>query len=1069
MVDTSVNVWPADVPTSLWSYHRLEPERDLLPFMGLRLEWNFVLAFIFGAALVAVFAWQRFRQPTSRPDEVDYEVLKRLAPTQLRGIDAMRQAYFYYAGILIAIYTALTFFGGLIFKLASTIPMAGLEVNIGRDTLTSPTWPLTLAIGMAGFAPLLKPVEIVETWLRRKVHGWAGVPMQLKERTRRLLLTLDKYVRPIVEEEIQKQKDPSESKRYQARASSSNSDKKTERHAAGVASPKEKSDPDPTLRPSIVDKLGEVKPWMKVLLERSGNYNSLIRKWAELEIMVEAMRNPGSWPDTLILDELQPLSHEQRLVAERALLALQDFLDSDIPKDGKKDLWDAASRAQTGDQKTENENTEDRKEADEQKAGKEKETIKDAEARRRRQLEMMLNDIVAKIDKSRLELAAILAVYAERSWYQRETGETADSEISALEAAVKEIVPPEQTAETGFWVLILLPPIFCIYALTTRLGLHSPLASVELTAMAVFATAALETLQVAIIFWLPVIVVTALRQYLADTDRRRHLRHLQTRRRSAERMIYYVALATVVAAIGLALLAAFWTALIAENPTRFRALLFVRPQSAFATFIPKSVCAGIFAFLLVRASERWALDKSRAIMLGAAAALLMAAIIFGFSLAWQSGCLSDAVCTPYETLRKKYLDPDRSIFYRFYNLTDPLVCFAVVFVALTHAAWPRPKQSQQSGAKDKKSEAKDKRSGVGRRATRTATFLLLSTSLAVSFALSGAAFADPSGDEIQRVLAGFRRDAEPFSYSAGPSSTRHYRGYAADLCYSIFDDSPYILLEVEVTAANRFDNFLVSRRKGTQQIDILCDPTTLRYSRNDQEIDGYFSPIVFVTGVSYMVRPLRDAHTGTDLAYVENTTAEQVAMRACDVDYFGTPPSNLGMKDCKTPLRDCPDRKPASKDTPSVRLCSFETHDQLTQWFCEKGALRKQVYFGDREIIKAKFESWKTAADCSGDDVEPPGDFYTYEPYALLVSRDRPELARFVQRRVYDFFSHREKAIGLFRTYFPGVQMSPMMADLILLNGIDDPIYATVPSYLFDRNSDKLAHEVPLCMGYDCQ
>ena len=339
-------------------------------------------------------------------------------------------------------------------------------------------------------------------------------------------------------------------------------------------------------------------------------------------------------------------------------------------------------------------------------------------------------------------------------------------------------------------------------------------------------------------------------------------------------------------------------------------------------------------------------------------------------------------------------------------------------------------------------------------------------------ALSGTALADSPNErsgESELVLAGFRKDAEPFSYLAGPVGTRRYRGYAADLCYSIFADSPYILSEVEVTAKNRFDNFLTNRSKGAKRIDILCDPTTLRYWRTDQEIDGYFSPIVFVTGVSYMVRRVSSPHAGTDLAYVENTTAEQVALRACDVDFFGFASPAQEKKDCSTRLRDCAGGKETSKDTPSIRLCSFETYDQLTKWFCKEGAQRRQVYFGDREIIQAKFESWKTAADCKGEDVEPAGAFYTYEPYALLVSRDRPELARFVQRRVYDFFSHRAKAIGLFTTYFPGVQMSPIMADLILLNGIDEPMYATVPDYLFDRNPRRLARTIPFCTGYDCR
>ncbi|MBP2461177.1 MULTISPECIES: hypothetical protein [unclassified Rhizobium] len=1013
MGDKVVNVWPQDVPTSFWSYHLLRLEqRDLLPLMGVRLEWNFVFAFLFGAALVAVFAWRRFRQPSSQPDEYDYEVVKRLAPTQLRGSYAMRQAYFYYAGILLAIYAALTFFGGLIFKAVNYIPMAGLEVNIGRGTLTSPSWPLTLAIGMAGFAPLLRPVEVLETWLRRQVHGWAGVPMQLKERTRRLLLTLDQHTRPAVQKAI---------------LANGNSHKPDQTDGNGVSvATEERAGEDP-----IVQKVNRVKPWMRILLERTGNFAPLIRKWTELEILTEAIRDPGSWPDTHVLDELQPLAREQRQTAERALLALEDLFESAYPEENRGGIANGSTN---------------------------QEAEKEVHARQRRQVENMLEDTVAKIDKSRLELAAILAVYAERSPYLEEASDAGQEKAKAsdlhttLKAAVKEITPLERRSEPGFWVLILLPPIFCTYALMTRLGLHSPLSDVDLTAMTIFATAALETLQVALVFLLPVLAVLALRQYLTDVDRRRHLGNLHTRRQSTERMIYYTALATVVAAFGLTLLAMFWTALISDNTDRFLDLLYTRKQSAFGVFIPKSVCAAIFACFVIRASERWPQGKLAAIIYGAIGAVTTAAAVLGLSLAWLSGCLTDVVaCKPFETLKAINLNPERSSLYRFYNLTDLVVYFTVVFVAVTNAAWPPSKHATETGSAKQKTPD-------GLVLGRTATSALFIAGFAMVVASSGTTFAgevgpqSPTAEPIT-VRAGFRADAEPFSYKAGPLGTQRYRGYAADLCYSIFANSPYHLEEVEVNATDRFDSFRTEAPERKTEINILCDPTTLRFWRSNETIDGYFSPIVFVTGVSYLVRRVSGSRAGTDLAYVENTTAEQVAARACEVDLFGINSSSGQSKDCTTRHATCPESPGITWKVPLVRLCPFPTYNALTEWFCSQRMGRQQVYFGDREIIQAKFDSWRTARRCHEQDVERFAAFYTYEPYALLVSRHRPELARFVQRRVYDFFSHRTKAIALFTTYFPDVQISPIMANLMLLNGIDEPMYDTVPSYLFDQKS----------------
>ncbi|MER9565036.1 hypothetical protein [Mesorhizobium sp. M0571] len=66
--------------------------------MGIRPDWGFVLWFVFGAVVIAIFSRQRFRQRTFDPSSFDYRVLRELAPTQLTGRGPVRRAYTYYAG-----------------------------------------------------------------------------------------------------------------------------------------------------------------------------------------------------------------------------------------------------------------------------------------------------------------------------------------------------------------------------------------------------------------------------------------------------------------------------------------------------------------------------------------------------------------------------------------------------------------------------------------------------------------------------------------------------------------------------------------------------------------------------------------------------------------------------------------------------------------------------------------------------------------------------------------------------------------------------------------------------------
>ena len=110
--------------------------------------------------------------------------------------------------------------------------------------------------------------------------------------------------------------------------------------------------------------------------------------------------------------------------------------------------------------------------------------------------------------------------------------------------------------------------------------------------------------------------------------------------------------------------------------------------------------------------------------------------------------------------------------------------------------------------------------------------------LATCFAAPAAVAQGTPGKQV--VTIGFRADAEPFSYRVRGDGGKLagdqplYRGFLADLCYWIFDGGDYSVVESEVTAGNRFEKLM------SREIDVLCDPVTMRFSDEDRTRAGTF-------------------------------------------------------------------------------------------------------------------------------------------------------------------------------------------------------------------------------------
>ncbi|MFS8113154.1 hypothetical protein QD460_15640 [Rhizobium jaguaris] len=160
-----------------------------------------------------------------------------------------------------------------------------------------------------------------------------------------------------------------------------------------------------------------------------------------------------------------------------------------------------------------------------------------------------------------------------------------------------------------------------------------------------------------------------------------------------------------------------------------------------------------------------------------------------------------------------------------------------------------------------------------------------------------------------------------------------------------------------------------------------------------------------------------------------NTAFQEANLETLESDLTDPvcPPTNSAAKDNKTD----------KKSWREYHFCPMENYGELIQWFCGANTGLRPIFMGDRELILGKLDTWN--AKNSPCAVEQPtgAEYLTYEPYALLVDRNDPELVQFVQKRIYQIFSHRSTATALFASYFPKRSMSPALAYLFLLNAID--------------------------------
>ncbi|MBB3559902.1 hypothetical protein FHX06_001213 [Rhizobium sp. BK512] len=833
------NPWPADIPWSLWNYQGLTiSDMPQLPMMGVRFEPSFLYAFAFGCFFVAFFSWPRFKA-RGRNINATSEALRDFDPTDLGGQNSLHRAYFIYAGAMLILYVSLTFFGKLIFQATQMIPVAGISVDIAELKFDSPQWPLTLAFAFAGLADLLPPVRIAEEWLRNRAYRAAGIPVRIEQTTRSLIATLEEP--------------PGHS-----------GERREHLRNRG--------------RGSLAEMLGHFRknwqaqidayPRVRWLLgKRTSRTRELLALLSQLELLIVwAKTTRGSWPGAEVSARVRETEAKFVDSADALLNSfqrrLQETGDPNATDPAHAELHAGEARPANPDLRA--------SEAQPANAG-----LHASEARFDDYISQVMKDATAV----RFELVTLLAIFLERDPDFRGPARAPKPglahPIDALADLLLETDRPDAVGsgpEAG--LLLSLIPVFILFAASAWQGAQELVSQyVETTNLAgVLLTALVETLKIASLTWLPLLAAFSLRQYRWDTKDWVGAQQDWDYRNSSRlsQMMGCLALALAVSILGLTGVAMLRAFAIAQNANHFNSLLF-GGSAPFMLYYP-TLAVTLLPMVPMCLAAADARAHGRPVL---GHAVLCAALVLVLSIAhswfwdpnWPDACFKAETIATAECSRRS-------------DTLSRLILTVLVFLASWNLGQPGFSRTR-------------------RRINRKQAEFVCAVLMAATFVLSTPVFA-------RDVRVGFRDNVEPFSYLVGDGHGKaHHIGYLADLCHEIFAVGEYTIEEVSVTTAERFKLVNGDTVGDKKPVDVLCDTVTMRFSglsisangdsgddadgRSKRDWNSIYSPIVFASGVSYLVRYSREATTYAGdvvIGYVSATTAADVAFKSCQVDFF---------------------------------------------------------------------------------------------------------------------------------------------------------------------------------------
>jgi len=561
------------VPETLWNYSLLTMQQaPQLPMMGVRFAPEFLYSFIIGCGFVTYFAWDRFNNRQPQADSFSFSVMKELDVSHLGGKGALRRAYLLYLVTLLAIYVSMTFFGKLVIQTLNGLNLAGLQVDAASLKFDSPQWPLLLAFGLAGLAPLVPPLRTAEDWLFGRAYRAVGIPVRINQTTRNLIDILDEHLVHTDDPLGQELK---------------------------------------TICDDINEKLKGTAT--KNLLDRAGKVQEAVGIVAELTLLVGWARGGrGTWPGPDVSEKVRDFERELAAKADKLLEMISDRLAAE--RDGT-----SMSGAPTPAQQREQTARRDRLMA----------TLE--EVRKYRDELLAILAIYAERDPT-----FVGAKQVEETTKEGTATPAAGTTLRpGLRQFLSEAEKPNLAGagpEAG--LLLCMIPVALLYAAFAWQGQH-PLINprADPTAwQAVAATAGVETLRVMAIIWLPLLAAFAFRQYCYD---RRDWIVQETDDLSlwTEQRIVTLGLAVALAAIGLVGVALLNAFLISTSVPRFQSVLF-QIKTPLILYVPSYAILTLpVVHFAIKAADRRAMGL-RATYLGVWCALWVAGLMAGHLAFW---------------------------------------------------------------------------------------------------------------------------------------------------------------------------------------------------------------------------------------------------------------------------------------------------------------------------------------------------------------------------------------------------------------------------------------------------
>lgn len=305
----------------------------------------------------------------------------------------------------------------------------------------------------------------------------------------------------------------------------------------------------------------------------------------------------------------------------------------------------------------------------------------------------------------------------------------------------------------------------------------------------------------------------------------------------------------------------------------------------------------------------------------------------------------------------------------------------------------------------------------------------------------------PMSLAANKVIVGYREDARPFVYLDEPDALV-FKGFLADLCDQALDLAGYEIERIPVDARSRW------LALNNNEVDMLCDTTSVTLKRTSERL---FSPIIFLSGVSYVYSPQAEQAFLKDYSSTakpdDNPSLEKVQTGDPDpaavAPFCANQPKDLQpqlppghVPVMRVGVLNATTAETAVRNMETLRLfrlkpgeviCIESLIGNYSEGVDKLCSGKFAFFFGDRDMLQTYLaDELKQRPEC---DAILSGKFFSYEPYALVVRSDRIDLALKLQNALFQLFSSGV-AEKLFEQHFKGRPKTNLLQALFRINAI---------------------------------